>query len=129
MAVSTPNQYPIRLSDEQRLRLTEITRNGHASAKKIRHAQVLLLSFTQLPAVPHAVLPTGAQYKLGSPVHEPRSTHCAVGPLPQSLLTLQGVMVWVLGLRHVLSKHGAPAPHCASLVHDAGTPDLRIGKY
>jgi hypothetical protein len=39
-----PNQYPVRLTPEQRLRLDEITRNGHAPVKKIRHAQVLLLS-------------------------------------------------------------------------------------
>ena len=44
MAVSIPNLYPVALSAEQRERLTEITRNGHAPAKKIRHAQVLLLS-------------------------------------------------------------------------------------
>jgi transposase len=41
---STPNQYPVRLTPEQRLSLDEITRNGHAPAKKIRHAQVLLMS-------------------------------------------------------------------------------------
>ena len=44
MAVSIPNLYPVALSAEQRERLTEVTRNGHAPAKKIRHAQVLLLS-------------------------------------------------------------------------------------
>jgi transposase len=44
MAISTPNLYPVALSPEQRARLTEITRNGHAPAKKIRHAQVLLAS-------------------------------------------------------------------------------------
>jgi transposase len=44
MSVSTPHLYPVLLSDEQRLGLEEITRNGHAPAKKIRHAQVLLLS-------------------------------------------------------------------------------------
>jgi transposase len=32
------------LSAEQRQRLTDITRNGHAPVKKVRHAQVLLLS-------------------------------------------------------------------------------------
>jgi transposase len=42
--VSTPNLYPVRLTPEQRASLEEITRNGHAPAKKIRHAQVLLLS-------------------------------------------------------------------------------------
>jgi transposase len=44
MAPTAPNQYPIFLSVEQRQRLEEICRNGHAPAKKIRHAQVLLLS-------------------------------------------------------------------------------------
>lgn len=44
MAVSTPNQYPVALSDEQRARLGAISRNGHAAVKKVRHAQVLLLS-------------------------------------------------------------------------------------
>src|SRR4051794_37087044 len=44
MAVSIPNLYPVVLSAEQRERLTEITRNGQVPAKKIRHAQVLLLS-------------------------------------------------------------------------------------
>lgn len=44
MTVSTPHRYPVRLSDAQRRRLDELTRNGHAPAKKIRHAQVLLLS-------------------------------------------------------------------------------------
>jgi transposase len=42
--ISTPNLYPVRLTPEQRLSLEEITRNGRAPAKKIRHAQVLLLS-------------------------------------------------------------------------------------
>lgn len=44
MAVSTPNLYPVCLTDEQRRSFGEMTRNGHASAKKIRHAQVLLWS-------------------------------------------------------------------------------------
>jgi len=44
MAVSIPNLYPVALTDEQRERLTDLTRDGHAPAKKIRHAQVLLLS-------------------------------------------------------------------------------------
>jgi transposase len=44
MASTAPNQYPVILSGEQRERLQDICRNGHASAKKIRHAQVLLLS-------------------------------------------------------------------------------------
>ena len=44
MAISTPNQYPVCLTPEQRERFLEITRNGRAPAKKIRHAQVLLWS-------------------------------------------------------------------------------------
>jgi transposase len=44
MAVSTPNLYPICLTPEQRAALGEVTRNGRTSAKKIRHAQVLLWS-------------------------------------------------------------------------------------
>jgi hypothetical protein len=42
--ISTPNQFPVRLDPQQRLSLEDITRNGHAPAKKIRHAQVLLMS-------------------------------------------------------------------------------------
>jgi hypothetical protein len=49
MSDTTPNQYPIFLSVEQRERLDEICRNGHAPAKKIRHAQVLLLSDRNRP--------------------------------------------------------------------------------
>lgn len=44
MAISTPNKYLVWLSPEQRERFDAITRNGHASAKKIRHAQILLWS-------------------------------------------------------------------------------------
>lgn len=44
MARSTPNQYPVVLTDEQRRNFSDICRNGHATAKKIRHAQLLLLS-------------------------------------------------------------------------------------
>jgi transposase len=46
MAISTPNQYRVCLSPDQRERFLAITRNGHAPAKKIRHAQVLLWSDT-----------------------------------------------------------------------------------
>jgi transposase len=49
MAVSIPNLYPVVLTAKQRERLTEITRNGHAPAKKIRHAHVLLLSDGERP--------------------------------------------------------------------------------
>jgi transposase len=49
MAVSTPNLYPVVLTAEQRTRLEDITRNGSAPAKKIRHAHVLLLSDADRP--------------------------------------------------------------------------------
>jgi len=52
MKRSIPHQYPVRLSGEQREQLTDITRNGHAPAKKIRHAQVLLLSDRHRPGGP-----------------------------------------------------------------------------
>ena len=42
--VSTPNQYPVILDPGERESLEDIARNGHAPAKKIRHAQVLLMS-------------------------------------------------------------------------------------
>ena len=41
---STPNLYQIRLDPEERQRLEEITTNGRVAAKKIQHAQLLLLS-------------------------------------------------------------------------------------
>ena len=40
--MSTPNLYQVHLAPEQRTRLEDLTRNGHAPAKKILHAQVLL---------------------------------------------------------------------------------------
>lgn len=46
---STPNRYPVRLTPEQRLSLGDIARNGRAPAKKIRHAQVLLMSDRDRP--------------------------------------------------------------------------------
>lgn len=49
MAVSTPHQYPVRLSPAQRERLDQIVRNGRAPVKKVRHAQVLLLSDRNQP--------------------------------------------------------------------------------
>lgn len=49
MSDSSPNQYPVFLTDEQRASLDEICRNGHSPAKKIRHAQVLLLSDRNRP--------------------------------------------------------------------------------
>jgi hypothetical protein len=39
-----PNKYPVHLSPEERQRLEDLTANGHAPAKKICHAHVLLLS-------------------------------------------------------------------------------------
>ncbi len=44
MARSTPNLYPVALTPEQRASLIEVTRNGYAPVRKIRHAQVLLWS-------------------------------------------------------------------------------------
>lgn len=49
MSTSTPHRFPVRLSDEQRDRLDQITRHCHATAKKIRHARVLLLSDRNRP--------------------------------------------------------------------------------
>lgn len=49
MAVSIPNLYPVVLTADQRQRLTDITRNGHAPVKKVRHARVLLLSDGERP--------------------------------------------------------------------------------
>jgi hypothetical protein len=42
--MSTPNVYQVHLLPEQRDRLEDLTRNGHAAAKKILHAQILLLA-------------------------------------------------------------------------------------
>jgi len=50
---STPNRYPVYLSDEQRERLTAITRCGTAPAQKIQHAHVLLLSDRHRPGGSH----------------------------------------------------------------------------
>jgi Homeodomain-like domain len=44
MARSTPNLYPVILTPKQRERLEQMTHHGHAPVRKIRHAQVLLLS-------------------------------------------------------------------------------------
>ena len=44
MARSTPNQYPVTLTAEQRQRLERLTRAGRAPVSKVRHARVLLLS-------------------------------------------------------------------------------------
>jgi transposase len=42
-------KYKVTLSEEQRERLRVITRNGHAGAKEILHAQVLLLADEEHP--------------------------------------------------------------------------------
>lgn len=47
--MSNPNKYKICLSEEQRQQLKNITRNGQAPAKKILHAQMLLLSDQEHP--------------------------------------------------------------------------------
>lgn len=44
MVRSTPNQYPVTLSPEQRDRLERLTRAGSVAVSKVRHARVLLLS-------------------------------------------------------------------------------------
>lgn len=44
MARSTPNQYPVTLSPQQRDHLERLTRTGKAPVSKVRHARVLLLS-------------------------------------------------------------------------------------
>lgn len=49
MARSTPHQYRVNLSEEQRVRFADLTRNGRSPAKKIRHAMVLLLSDQDRP--------------------------------------------------------------------------------
>lgn len=41
---STPNLYPVCLDPQQRRALEDLARNGHAPVKKVRHAQVLLMS-------------------------------------------------------------------------------------
>lgn len=49
MATSTPNQYPVKLSNVQRRRLTALTRTSRAPVGKLRRAQVLLLSDHRRP--------------------------------------------------------------------------------
>jgi hypothetical protein len=50
--MSTPNLYQFRLDPQERQRLEEITTNGHAAAKQIRHAHILLLSDRDRPEGP-----------------------------------------------------------------------------
>lgn len=52
MARSTPNQYPVRLTGEQRERFEQLTRTGRAPVNKVRHARVLLLSDRGRPTGP-----------------------------------------------------------------------------
>lgn len=52
MAVSTPNRFPVHLSEEQREGLTRISRNGRAPVKTARHARVPLLSDRGRPGGP-----------------------------------------------------------------------------
>jgi transposase len=47
---STPNLYPVRLSCEERERLQDISSHGQAPVRKVRTAQVLLLSDRDRPA-------------------------------------------------------------------------------
>jgi len=47
--MSKVRKYKINLSEEERKRLTEITKNGHHSAKKIMHAKVLLMADEEHP--------------------------------------------------------------------------------
>lgn len=49
MRRSTPNQYPVELTGEQRERLGRLTQSGSAPVAKVRHARVLLLSDTGRP--------------------------------------------------------------------------------
>ncbi len=49
MARSIPHQYRVYLTDEQRVRFADLTRNGRSPAKTIRHATVLLLSDQDRP--------------------------------------------------------------------------------
>jgi transposase len=52
MARSTPNRYPVRLTEGQRERLEQLTRTGTAPVRKVRQARVLLLSDRDRPAGP-----------------------------------------------------------------------------
>ncbi len=47
---STPHLYPVRLTDEQRERLEAISSKGRAPVRKVRAAQVLLLSDRNRPS-------------------------------------------------------------------------------
>jgi len=49
MARSIPHQYRVYLSEEQRIRFRELTRNGRSPVKTVRHAMVLLLSDQDRP--------------------------------------------------------------------------------
>jgi hypothetical protein len=48
--MSNPNiKNKVRLSEEQRQRLKDISRNGSASVKKVLHARVLLMADQEHP--------------------------------------------------------------------------------
>jgi hypothetical protein len=47
--MANPNKYKINLSEAQSHQLKDISRNGQAPAKKILHAQMLLLSDCEHP--------------------------------------------------------------------------------
>jgi transposase len=47
--MSNPNKYTINLTPEQRHQLKAISRNGQSPAKKVLHAQMLLLSDSNQP--------------------------------------------------------------------------------
>ena len=54
MARTTPNRYPVRLTDERRVALEALTTTGRAPVSKVRHARVLLLSDRGRPGGPYA---------------------------------------------------------------------------
>jgi hypothetical protein len=47
--MDTPRKHVVRLSPEQRDRLTDLTRTGSAPARKVAHARILLLADSQHP--------------------------------------------------------------------------------
>lgn len=49
MECTEARKLEVRLTEDQRLRLTDLTRNGTAPAKKIRHARMLLLADVSHP--------------------------------------------------------------------------------
>lgn len=47
--MGNPNKYIVNLSEEERNRIQQVSKNGQAPAKKILHAQMLLLSDVKHP--------------------------------------------------------------------------------